>query len=1015
MEKIQVRPKIFLLISVIAAIVCALMIPRVNVNSDMTRYLPDGSRMKQGMDILAEEFSQSPADAIPAIRIMMSSDDPQAMEEVRQDILQMEGVDDVKLTKGKGHTLFELNVKNSVHQKRLAKQIKDSFPYESVIQTSQDGNTPAPKALIFAVIALIIILLIMSSSFMEPVLFLAVTGMAVAVNMGTNALLNSVSITTHSIAAVLQLALSMDYSIILMNRYRHQLDESPDKYSAMAVATKKAAPAILSSAFTTVVGLTMLAFMRLKIGRDLGFVLAKGVICSLIFTYTALPGLILICHDAIMATGKRIPIKGTGRMAAFCEKFRVPLTVLFVLLFGASYYISSRTPIKFSSATPTAIDKVFPKKNAVVVLYENGRESEVSALLDKVGKDPKVESIFSYPTLMKRKLSAEDMVTFLKEQAAMTGNDKAEMLTPEIMRICYYAKFGDNDMKMGFTELVDFVKSQSDSPLLKDVKIPDLDEKLEMLEAIRAMSSGSVVTAEPQVERIHGPRAYTEPEGVLPDRMPVHKYMQELDAQQNNALTKELVRLTDASKLKTKMTVEQMTAFMGSTPTQTKMVYSFSKSSDSGMTPVEFAHFLVDDLFNRKALAKMVKPDQKAGMTLRMKLMDAAVSGEQVDRKQLDAMVLQYGVKDPLKGEDAASVSAAPEKADAASGAVGNAPMATGNVPAAVESAPAAVPEAVESVPAAEAEAVPEVQEDPRLALLERMLKPGRKYDAAGMARNFRALGENVDEFTVSMLYNLYGSQNGYDPEWKMDLEEFVDFARGFLSDERLAPYLGEDISAHMDEMEKGLKDGVAQLKGPGHSIAAIITDYPDESPETEKFIKSLEGDHYLIGESPMLYEMKSGFGREQRMVTLLTILAIFTIVAITFRSLLLALILVMTVMTAVFINVCSCGIGGGSMFYLAYLIVQSILMGASIDYGILMTTYFREHGSIKEAYHGSIRTILTSGLIMCCVPGAMALLLDDAMIEPIVRNLAIGSFSALVIVLIILPGVLSLVIHRKK
>ena len=102
-------------------------------------------------------------------------------------------------------------------------------------------------------------------------------------------------------------------------------------------------------------------------------------------------------------------------------------------------------------------------------------------------------------------------------------------------------------------------------------------------------------------------------------------------------------------------------------------------------------------------------------------------------------------------------------------------------------------------------------------------------------------------------------------------------------------------------------------------------------------------------------------------------------------------------------------------MFYLAYLIVQSILMGATIDYGILMATYFREHRDLREAYHGSIRIILTSGLIMCCVPGAMALLLDDAMIQPIVKNLAIGSFSALVIVLLILPGVLSLVFGKKK
>lgn len=995
MDKVQVRPKIFLIISVVVAVVCALMIPKVNVNSDMTKYLPDKSRMKQGMDILATEFGQSASAAIPDVRIMMTSTDEAKMKEVEDSIEQMKGVDDVRVTTGNGHTLFELTVAKSVHQKRLASNIKEAFPeYETVTQTSQDGNTPAPKALIFAVICLIIILIVMSSSFLEPVLFLASTGMAVAVNMGTNALLNSVSITTHSIAAVLQLALSMDYSIILMNRYRHQLEVAPDKYTAMAAAKKKAAPAIFSSSFTTMVGLLMLVFMNLKIGKDLGFVLAKGVLCSLIYAYAALPGLILLCHDGIMATGKRIPIHGTRKMSSFCQKFRIPLTVLFVALFFGSYFLSTRTPIKFSSNTPTAIDKVFPKKNAIVVLYPNENEEAVTALLEKTAQNPHVESVFSYPTLMKKKMGAEEMVDFLKEQAAQIGNNQVEMLTPELMRICYYEKFCDKDIKIGFTELIDFVTSQSDNPLLENVEIPDLEEKLEMLDAIRAIPSSQ------QAVGPHGPYM----EEALPEKMTAHEYMMLLDKQQSTALTRELVRLTDPVKLATKMNVEQMTAYMGSTPSQTKMVYSFS-SSKSGMTPVEFGHFLTDDLFNRKALAKLVNKDQKAGMTLRVKIMDAGASKAPLPKEQLDAMVKAFGVKEPLK-DDAPAAEAKP---------AAPAP-ATKPAPADTTAAkPAAEPQAVSAATETQPEAVPEVQEDPRVVLLEQMLKPGRKYTSERMARNFRALGEKVDDFTVSMLYTLYGSEKNYDPEWKMDMEEFVGFISEFMSDERLAPYLGEDIREQFGQMESGLSEGVAQLKGPEHAIAAIISDYPDESPETEAFVRSLEGDHYLIGESVMLTEMKDGFHREQQIVTLLTILAIFTIVAITFRSLLIALILVMAVMTAVFINVCSCGLGGGSMFYLAYLIVQSILMGATIDYGILMATYFREHGNLMEAYHGSIRTILTSGLIMCCVPGAMALFLDDAMIEPIVKNLAVGSFSALVIVLLILPGVLSLVYSKKK
>ena len=150
-------------------------------------------------------------------------------------------------------------------------------------------------------------------------------------------------------------------------------------------------------------------------------------------------------------------------------------------------------------------------------------------------------------------------------------------------------------------------------------------------------------------------------------------------------------------------------------------------------------------------------------------------------------------------------------------------------------------------------------------------------------------------------------------------------------------------------------------------------------------------------------------------MVTLLTIAAILLIVLLTFRSLLVALLLVATVMTGVFVNVSVSAIGGGSLLYLAYLIVQSILMGAAIDYGILFANYYREKRatlgigeSLKEAYKGSINTILTSGLILILVPGAMAVLVSDPTIASIVRAISVGALATVLLVLLVLPGMLA-------
>ena len=121
-----------------------------------------------------------------------------------------------------------------------------------------------------------------------------------------------------------------------------------------------------------------------------------------------------------------------------------------------------------------------------------------------------------------------------------------------------------------------------------------------------------------------------------------------------------------------------------------------------------------------------------------------------------------------------------------------------------------------------------------------------------------------------------------------------------------------------------------------------------------------------------------------------------------------------LTVMTAVYVNVVVAGLVSGQMLYLAYLIVQAILMGATIDYGILFANYYRESrktmlpvDAVCAAYRGSIRTILTSGLIMVIGPGAMALAIDDLMISNIVGCLAVGAFMAIVLTLTVLPAVL--------
>ena len=159
--------------------------------------------------------------------------------------------------------------------------------------------------------------------------------------------------------------------------------------------------------------------------------------------------------------------------------------------------------------------------------------------------------------------------------------------------------------------------------------------------------------------------------------------------------------------------------------------------------------------------------------------------------------------------------------------------------------------------------------------------------------------------------------------------------------------------------------------------------------------------------------------------VTLITILSIFLIVAITFRSLAVPAILVMTVMSAVYINVFVSG-QIGNLLYLAYLIMQSILMGATIDYGILFANNYREtrksqsiKDSIRSAYKSSTHTIVTSGTIMTIAPLAMSFMMDDTTTIMILQCIAIGAFAAVMLIIFVLPGLLAafdrFIARRKK
>lgn len=1081
---------IFTLLLVIGAAVGMFF---VHVNSDMTKYLPADSQMSRGLQVMATEFGEADI-SMPSISLMCGALSEEEKTAFRDTLTALPDVNKatVQTSEDGAHTLYQLYVDESVDQKALGKQIRKAHPQVQLVETAQDGATPPVSVMIIAAILIVAILLFMAQSWVEPFIYLGTTGMAILLNMGTNAFLPSVSITTHSIAAILQMVLSIDYCIILTNRYRQKKKTHPNPIEAVNFAIKSAYRPVISSAMTTVVGLLMLCFMRLRIGMDMGVVLAKGVICSLICTFSVLPSLLILLDKAIEKSHKKTFVIPTERLGRFATSHKIPIAISSVILFAVAFFFSQRTLIFFSAEAESRIEEVFPQPNAFVIIYNTADEDSIAPMIDQLAGDTSVNTVISYPTLLQRPYSAAEMAVSLKTMSAQfgdminlgNGDLIQEMLTPELVQVLYYMQSGLGDtLTIDFPTLTRFIDSDClNNPLFAGFIDDSMRDQMALLReltseepveddnaiavndnvndnanaaadaAIAAVDAEAVSIAESAepADRVATPLttiaidSSDNPNLQAPTIVPeptyaVVDFINRLYIDRPSALTMDFRTLADTITLRRVMDAAEMSAFIGSSLTQTRLVFNYDKQHRKAMTPLEYMHILTDDLFFRKALNGMITPEQKEIVRMRTGIMDLANKNTYLSAQQLVGISERFGIMN-ITGSYVDSLMepiviqqnmlslqerliANAESSESSES--GSSVSVSGDSGDLVEKA---LPEVQQPMPAIATPAKhkptrEEIEADRKAELFLELMYGGKRYPADRMAQYFAQLGQEVDANMISLLYTYYGSQRLYNDSLQMTIEEVLSYVSGpLLTDPRMASLIPDSVADIISGVEQQMQSGVGMLRGNDHSLCVVLTDYPAESDATYAFVDTLErlekrylpSGSNMIGESVMYSEMKNGFSHEMMIVTILTILAIFLIVAITFRSVIVPAILILTVMTAVYVNVVCCGIISGEMLYLAYLIVQSILMGATIDYGILFANYYREkrrtlpaRESIFESYKGSIRTIMTSGLIMVVAPAAMALLTNNVMIRNIVGAIAIGAFVAIILILVLLPGVL--------
>ena len=406
-----VDKRVIIMIAFLAACVyCALSISRVRVNNDITSFLPPDTDTRRGLTIMENEFT-----TYASANVMLANTTYERASAAAEKIETLEHVTGVTFDNSPAHfvdsaalltisfdgTSDDENVIAAMNEIRSLTAGFDTYT-SSDIGADLLGEIAQQMVGVVALAAVVImaVLLFTSRSYFEVVIFLIVFSVAALLNMGTNFWLGEISSITNSIAVILQLALAIDYAIIFSHRYQDEIDRFPTEREALIEALSKSIVEISSSSLTTISGLVALMLMQFRLGYDLGLVLSKGILCSLITVFLLMPGLIASFFRPLRRTTHKSHVPDITGWGRFLMKTRVGFVAVFVIILPLAIWCSSRTEYAFndagidelkyseSRAAARKITGTFANDTTIAVLVPSGNyEAEKQFLRDAAELD----------------------------------------------------------------------------------------------------------------------------------------------------------------------------------------------------------------------------------------------------------------------------------------------------------------------------------------------------------------------------------------------------------------------------------------------------------------------------------------------------------------------------------------------------------------------------------------------------------------------------------------------------
>lgn len=471
------KPKFVLFVMTLLLIPSLLGYKLTKVNYDILSYLPKDLKSTQGQEILDKDFKN----AATGMLILEGTD--HEAEVLREKILEIDGVEDVI---SKSSTVGDM-----IPSEFLPDEIKDVFYAEDStlmivkfsdsssslktmnaideirkIESNQkylsgisslvkdtkdliDKETPIYVAL--AVALGLIILSLTNESTIVPFVFMLTIGYAVLYNFGSNVFLGEISYITKAIAAVLQLAVTMDYSIFLYHRYVEEKKNFDNKNDAMDKAVQETISSLFASSLTTFAGFIVLIFMRLGLGKDIGLVMSKGVLIGLIATVTVLPAMLLVVENLVNKYNHKVMLPEFNKLSEFTIKHKKTLFLAFVLIFIPAIYGSINTKLYYN------LDRSLPQDlDSIVALNKMKKDYDMASTHFIVVKDDlsnsDLEGLIS-------DLKGLDGINSVLSASSVTGFTIPSEFLPE--------KLQDNFSKNGYQMIMANSKYQTASPEVK--------------------------------------------------------------------------------------------------------------------------------------------------------------------------------------------------------------------------------------------------------------------------------------------------------------------------------------------------------------------------------------------------------------------------------------------------------------------------------------------------------------------------------------------------------------------